>query len=86
MKKEKEPLVFSPDMDVILQDYVQEGISRSDTDTVANRVEKALSWAGLKSPEGYSIGVLRRNYSRNERKHIPTGEPTPESTLPIEYA
>lgn len=32
----------------MLRDYVTGGISSSDADMVANRVERALSWAGLK--------------------------------------
>jgi hypothetical protein len=85
MEKEKEPLKFSPDMDVILQDYIREWISSSDGDTVANRVERALLWAGLTSPKGHSIGVLWRNYSRSKRKHIPAGESAP-AILPAKYA
>jgi hypothetical protein len=40
--------------------------------STANKVEKALQWAGVFFPSsGYPAGKMTRQYSRNEIKHFP---------------
>ncbi len=73
MKAEKEPLIFSPEAEAILQSYVAWDLCSCDLAiNSANAIERLLASEWVHFPaNGYPAGALTRNFSRTEKAEFP---------------